>query len=193
MTRQRRATRGRPGRIDGFAGTHREIKDRIDALLRANVSQAEILRRLDEPLRAVGERPLSAAGLNRYASGMEEVGREIREINAFADVWTAKAGERPMGNVSAMTLQILQTLAFRKAMQVRRGEDEEIDTSAIGELALSLQRLERSASLNAAREREIREEVAARAGEIAAAQAARAGLSDGAAAEIRAAIEGAAG
>ena len=170
--RSRRRSRGKVGRIDEFAGTHPEIKERIDALLHAGVSQAEIIRRLEAPLREVGEAPLSPAGLSRYAGGMEEVGAELREIQAFANVW-GRRGDQPMGDVSAMTIQVMQALMFKKAMRLRSTEEGEDDSTGYGELVLSIQRLERTAALNEARIRERLEEFAVKAADRAAESAAR--------------------
>lgn len=160
-----RPKRGRPGRIEQFP---RNIKARIDELLRSGVTQREILRCLEEPLREIGEPPLSRSGLNRYAMNMEAVGQDLREARAIADAWTAKLGEEPTGNVAALTIEVLRTLAFKATLRAKSDDDETIDTALISELALALQRLERAASLSHAREREIRKEVAEAAAERAA-------------------------
>ena len=163
-----RAKRGRPSRIDRLPTP---IKARLDEMLRGGTTQREILKRLEGPLGEIGERPLSAAGLNRYASRMAEVGADLRELNAIADAWTSKLGDEPTGNVGALTIEVLRSLAFKATMRARKTDlesDEGIDTGQIGELALALQRLERSANLNLARERELRKAVAARAAEQAA-------------------------
>lgn len=178
MTRER-ATRGRPSRIDGLPP---EIRARLDALLRSGVTQREILRRLEGPLRDAGEPPLSASGLNRYASKMAEVGADLRELNAIADAWTSRLGEEPTGNVGALTIEVLRSLAFQATMRARQDSataDEGIDTAQIGELALAVQRLERSAGLNLARERELRRAVATAAAEEAAQSAERAARESG--------------
>lgn len=169
-----RRNRGKPGRIDEFAGTLPEIKERIDTLLAAGVSQVEIIRRLDAPLRDAGEAPLSPAGLSRYASRMGQVGAELRDIQAFADVWGRRA-DQPMGDVSAMTIQVMQALQFRKAMRLSQAEEDgdETEGTGFGELVLSIQRLERTAALNEARVRERLKEFAARAADRAAESAAR--------------------
>lgn len=187
-----RATRGRPSRIDQLGATQPDIKARIDALLRSGVTQTEILRRLAGPLTEAGEPPLSRAGLNRYATRMEAVGKDLRELNAIADAWTSRLGEAPTGNVGAMTIEVLRSLAFRATLRARDESDEALDTEQIGELALALQRLERSAQLNLARERELRAAVAQAAAQAVDSVARSAGLTEDTAQIIRAAIEGAA-
>ena len=186
-----RKTRGQPSRIDQLPP---EIKARLDALLRSGVTQREILRRLEEPLREIGEEPLSRSGLNRYATQMEEVGAELREINALADAWTSKLGDEPVGNTGALAIQVLRSLAFQASMRARTdadGSDDGVDIERIGDLALTIQRLERAANLNLVRERELRKAFAAKATKAAEKVIRRAGVSEDTAAKIREAIEGA--
>ena len=165
-----RVRRGQMSRIEQLGADYPDIKSRIDALLRGGVSQVAILQRLEPLLAEVGERPLSSAGLSRYAREMEAVGRDLRETRMIADAWTSKLGEEPSGNVGAFTNQILQTVALkaaRRAWQMDEENDDGADIEMVGSLALTLQRLERAANLNVAREREIRKEVATAAAERA--------------------------
>ena len=149
-----RRTRGRMGRIEQLPP---EIKERIDELLRDGVPQAEILRRLEEPLREIGERPLSAGGLNRYATRMEEIGADIRETRAIAEVWRSKLGDRPQSDVGQLTGEVLSTVAFKMALKARDDADNPdaaVDTEMLNDLALALFRRERAAEVNTKRERE---------------------------------------
>lgn len=178
-------TRGRMGRIQQLPTP---IKDKIDEMLRENVSQTEIIRRLDQPLRDAGEKPLAAATLNRYATRMENFGQRIRESREIAKVWVAKFGEEPAGEVGQLTIEMLRTLAFELAARARDMMDESdepsIDPAMINELALAIQRLERAAEIGAKRERSIRAEIAAQAETVAK----KAGISADTAAAIRAAL-----
>ena len=179
-----RTKRGRPNRIEQLPA---KLKARVDELLRSGVTQREILHRLEEPLRDIGERPLSAAGLNRYATDMAEYGQELREIRAIADAWRAKPGEEPTGEAGQLAVEILKAAAFRMSLRVRRmlNEDEElIDTSQVKELSLALERLERAAAIGTKREREFRAEFAAEAEKVAKRQ----GLSADTAAALREAL-----
>ena len=179
-----RATRGRMGRIEQLPA---ELKSRIDELLRSGVSQREILRRLEGPLQEIGEPPLSRSGLNRYATDMAEFGQDLREIRAIADAWRAKPGEQPTGEAGQLTVEILQTLAFRMSLRARRMLDDDetaLDPALVNELSLALQRLERAAALGTKRERELRAEFAVQAEAIAKRQ----GLSADTAAALREAL-----
>ena len=157
-----RPTRGRPSRIQQLPP---EIKARLDEMLRGGVTQKEILARLAPRLESAGEKPLSAAGLNRYATRMEAVGQRIRQAREVAAVWTAKLGETPTSNVGAYTLEMLRTLVHDLTLQA--SEDDELDVEQLREIALTLQRIERASKLNTDRERALRREVA----ELAAAEA----------------------
>lgn len=187
-----RRTRGQMSRIEQLPP---EIKDRIDELLRTGVPQKEILRRLDDPLREIGERPLSAAGLNRYATQMEEIGAELRETRMIAEAWRSKFGERPVSELGQLTVEVLSTLAFKASLQARKESDDPeagIDPELIGDLALAQYRLERAAEIGRKRERTLLEAFKKEAADAAGTAARDAGLSPDTAALIRAAIEGAA-
>ena len=167
------------------------IKERLDALLRAGVPQAEILRVTAPLLEARGEAPLSASGLNRYATRMEEIGQQIREAREAAAAWTAKFGETPTGELGAHIIDILRKIAFDLARGAHGAEDAERQVETLSSLALTMQRLERAAGLSAERERALRMEVAAAAAAAGEGAARRQGMSAETAAEIRRAIEGA--
>lgn len=181
-----RPTRGRPSRIQQLPP---DIKARLDELLRGGVTQKEILTHLAPLLESVGEKPLSAAGLNRYATRMEAVGRRIREAREVAAVWTAKLGETPTSNVGAYTLEMLRTLVYDLTLRAHEGED--LDVEQLQDIALTLQRIERASKLNTDRERALRRELAEIAADAATGAARSKGVSAETAAEIRSAIEGA--
>jgi len=158
-----RATRGRPSRIQQLPAP---IKDLLDELLRSGVTQKAIREQLAPLLEAAGEKPLSAAGLNRYATRMAAFGRRVREAREVAGVWTAKLGETPTSNVGAYTLEMLRTLVFDLTLHAH-DDEQQLDVEQLQNIALTLQRIERASKLNTDRERAIRKEVA----ELAAAEA----------------------
>ena len=165
--------RGRMSRIQQLPAA---LKGRLDELLRSGVSQRAILDQLAPLFKAAGERPVSRSALNRYASRMEAVGRRIREAREAADAWVAKFSETPAGDVGAYTIEALRTLACDLTLQANEGA---VDVEQLQGLALAIQRIERAANLNAARERALRRELAelaaAEAGKAAGAAAAEAG------------------
>ena len=153
-----RAKRGRPNRIDGFPA---EIRDLILGLIRDGVTQADIRRRLERPLEDIGERPLSAGGLNRWVSVQEDIARDFRETRAISEAFRAQPGEEPTGEIGQLTAELLKIQTFRSALRVRRMLDEDealIPQALLKELATGLERLERSAATGVKRERELRAE-----------------------------------
>lgn len=177
-----RVTRGRMGRIQQLP---QDLQDLLNRLLREGVTQAEILRQLNPLLEQRGERPVSRSGLNRYTTRMAAFGHRMKEAREAAEVWVAKFGEQPTGDIGAAVIEMLRALAFDLSLSMQ--DADEVDPDALNTLSIAMQRLERAAQTSAKREREIRAE-SAQAGEKAAKEA---GLSPDTAAAIRAVIEGA--
>ncbi|MCY4121683.1 MAG: DUF3486 family protein [Acidobacteria bacterium] len=157
-----RTTRGRMSRIQQLPAP---IKARLDKLLSSGVSQKDILAHLAPLLEEIGERPLSAPALNRYATRMEAMGRRIREAREVAAVWAEKFGEQPAGDLSSSVIEMLRMLSFE--LTHRADEDGSVDVETLRGLALTMQRLERASKLNADRERALRKELAELAAEEA--------------------------
>lgn len=128
MTTERR-TRGRPGRIDRLGERFPEIKARLDELLDSGATQAEILRRLEGPLREAGESPLSAAGLNRYAS---RTARRIAQIDAATQAAKAMMAHDPdaEGNLAAASIKLAQSRMFDFLMAAEEGDPREMTAAA---------------------------------------------------------------
>ena len=182
----KRVTRGRPSRIEQLPAA---LKNTLDRLLREGVSQAEVLRRLNVDVTAADLPPLSRSGINRYTTGVAEMGQEVREIRAAADALVAKFGEQPTGEVGQLTVEILRTMSVKVALRARQlnlddaGELAEM-TGLINELALATERLERAAALGRKRESDMRRAVA----QEAEREAKRQGLSADRAADLRRAL-----
>jgi len=132
----------------------------------------------------------SAAGLNRYASKMEYLGQRIRESREVAEVWTAKFGDKPTGELSQHIINMLRTLAFEFTLTADGITDEDgkpiIHPGSINELALAVQRLERAAEISTKREKELRRAFAAEAEQAVK----KAGANETTVAMIRAALTG---
>ena len=184
-------TRGKMGRIPQLPTA---IKSKLDQMLRDGYSQAEILRLLTEPLEQMGEKPLSAAGLNRYATKMEQVGMRIRQNRELAEAWTAKFGEA-QSKIGSHIIEMLRLLVFERTLQVAEdqnadsgdgAENATVSQEVIAGLALAVQRLEKASEMGAKRDRELRQELAGRFDE----EAKRQGLSPDSASAIRAALLG---
>ena len=169
-----RVTRGRPSRIEGLPDA---IRDAIDRALRSGLTQAEILRRINPDVEAAGEAPISRSGLGRYASGLAEdiaaAGAEIRQTRAATQALIAQFGERPAGEIGALNIEILRTMATRAVLRAREaGLDPETDLEdlidMVGDLARAIDRMERASATTARREQALREAFAAEAADRAA-------------------------
>jgi hypothetical protein len=152
-----RKKRGKPSKVDLLPGA---IKNKLDALLRENkLQQTEILQAVNLLIADAGlgdEHKLSASGVNRYSTQMETIGHDIRQAREIAEMWVAKIGTKPTGDVSQLLMEMLRTQSFRLLVKANENPDDVLDPKTIGELALGIQRIEKAAMLNMERETEIR-------------------------------------
>lgn len=136
-----------------------DIREKLQELLRdPRVTQLAATRRINEILESEGhEERLSRSSVNRYAVKMEEVGQKLRETREVAKMWIGRLGAEPQGEVGKLLNEMVRTLAFRAAMHASEGgDDEPIDPKLLKSLAISVHRLERAASENAALEEKVR-------------------------------------
>lgn len=149
-----RRTRGKPSSIETLP---EDIKRLVDELLRTkNITQKEIVERINVKLSEAGiTDEISKSALNRYSTKFETIGARIRETREVAEVWTAKLGDKPTGEVSTLLIEMLRSLAFETTMHMAEG-DEPVSPGLIKELALGIQRLENAAMMTTKREKEIR-------------------------------------
>ena len=183
---ERPPRRGRMSRIQRLPDP---IRDRLHALLRGGVAQADILARLAPLLAEAGEQPISRSGLSRYATRLEAAGRRLREMREISDAWVARWGEQPSGDIGRHVIEILRGIAMDLAARASDADPDDDAVGRLGELALAVQRLERAAGISDQRARAIRAEARAEAAQTAEQTAAAQGLSAEGAAAIRAAIE----
>ncbi|WP_144204538.1 phage protein Gp27 family protein, partial [Shewanella sp. KCT] len=92
-SKQDTPTRGRRSKVDLLPD---DIRKRLDSGLRdGSITQAELLEEVNALIKAAGlpeEQQLSRAGINRYATKMEAVGKSLREMREITQVWTAELG-----------------------------------------------------------------------------------------------------
>tara|TARA_B110000211_G_scaffold15953_1_gene16682 strand:+ start:12808 stop:13386 length:579 start_codon:yes stop_codon:yes gene_type:complete len=171
MSRSEKHTRGRGSKIEQLP---EEVKGFLNAMLRdKQYSQQEILAEVNAQLDELGlseDDQISKSGLNRYASKMAKIGRRMQETHATAEAWVAKLGEKPTGDIGKLLINMTQTMAFELA-ESAMGEEEPASLGMIKELALTVQRLEKTRTDSIKNEKEIRkafaEEAADKAGSIA--------------------------
>lgn len=139
--------------------TQLEATERINAALRE-------LRAAGDPDALDEECPeeVTKSAVNRFAVRMEEVGEKLRKSRELSEMWIGKLGAAPQGEMGKLINEILRTLAFDLSMFTTEGNlNKKTAPQAVkmlNTLALSMQRLEKAANLNTAREKEIRQQAA---------------------------------
>jgi len=142
-----------------------DILEQLQALLRdPRVTQMDATARINAVLEEQGEEPVSKSAVNRYAVRMEHVGAKLRESRAVADMWIAKVGATPQGQLGHLINEMLRTLAFDVTLKLQDGEMTAEDMPGVIDmlkhLSLSVMRLEKAASENVKREQEIKKQAA---------------------------------
>lgn len=168
-----RKKRGKPSKIDLLPAV---LKAELDALLRdGKNNQKDIVAAINQRIEAQGlddELKLSASGVNRYSTKMETIGNDIRQAREITEMWVAKLGTKPTGEVSQLLMEMLRTQLFKLLVKANDNPDDVLDPKTINDLALGIQRLEQASMINMKREKEIRkafaEEAAAQVEGIAA-------------------------
>ena len=153
----------------------RDIRERLDEWIRDEaVTQTEAAERVNELLAELypDHPPVSRQAVNRYDLSMREIGEHIQETRQLADAWIAKLGSTPGGKTGLLVIEILRGVAFDLSRKMAMSEltDESMPglVNGLNKLALTAQRLERSAETSERRERQIREDERKRATEEAA-------------------------
>lgn len=172
-----------------------DILEQLQALLRdPRISQLDATERINAVLADKGEELVSKSAVNRYAVRMDQVGERLRQSRAVAEMWIAKLGAQPQGQLGHLINEMLRTLAFDLTLKLQDGE---IDAESLPglidmlkHLSLSVMRLEKAASENVKREQDIREQARAEAADMAEKVAKQGGLSAESVQELRRAILG---
>ena len=141
------------------------------------ITQIEATERLNALLAEIGEPPRSKSAVNRYAMKMNEIGSKIQQSREVAQMWIAKLGNEPQGQVGQLLNEIIRTLAFRTTLHMAEGE-EPVEPKALKELAWAIEKLEQAATINDKRQREIEQAALAKAAAQVEATAKSQGLSD---------------
>ncbi|MCE9679604.1 DUF3486 family protein [Shewanella sp. AS1] len=176
-------TRGRRSKVDLLPD---DIRKRLDSGLRdGSITQMELLEEVNALIKAAGlpeEQQLSRAGINRYATKMEAVGKSLREMREITQVWTAELGDKPTGEVTKLILEMARSQLFKALLNQ---DGEAADVGMIKEAMLAVQRLESAAMASHKREKEIRKLFAEEAANAVEQEAKAAGLTEEAAEVLR--------
>lgn len=169
-----------------------DILEQLQDLLRdPRVTQLDATRRINAILEEDGrEERLTKSAVNRYSVKMEAVGKKLRESREVAEMWIAKVGAAPQGQLGHLVNEMLRTLAFDVAIKLQDGVlDEESMPGVIEmlkQLSLAVQRLESSATMNVKREKEIRQQAMEQAAAVIEREGKQGGISDETITAIRA-------
>jgi len=146
-----------------------DILEQLQALLRdPRCTRLEITAEINALLEKEGhDDRISASSLNRYAKRMDQVGEKLRQSRQIADMWIGKLGAAPQGQIGQLVNELVRNLAFDTALKLSEG-DEPVEPKLLKELAIAVERLEKAASENEKRRREIEAEARRQALEEAA-------------------------
>lgn len=174
-----------------------DILEQLHALLRdPRVTQLEVVASINALLEERGEVLVSKSAVNRYKLRMDEAGAAMREAREMAEIWIAKLGTAPQGQVGQLINEIIRVLALDVSLEIKRlvhggTVDEERLPEVVRmlkQLAEALEKLERAASDNERRSAQMREQARREAAALAEAEAKKAGVSAEGVAALRAAI-----
>lgn len=158
----------RPSSIDRLPP---DILEQFQALLRdPRITQLQATAEINAILEREGHpERLTKSSVNRYSMRMEKVGERLRQSREVAQMWIAKLGAKPQGQVGNLVTEMLRALSFDLALKL---QETEIDAESLPgviemarELSLTATRLEKATSENVKREAEIRKQEREKAAE----------------------------
>ena len=174
-----------------------EIKTQLQAWLQdPRITQLEATERANALLELAGHpERVTKSAVNRYAVRMEEVGAKLRQSREVAQMYIAQVGAAPQGQSGLLINEMLRSMAFEVSLKMQEADADDPESMAatisqLKNLALTMQRLEQSATINVKREGEIRKQALNDAAKTAVSEVKKNGLSDEAADQIRRKILG---
>ena len=142
-----------------------EIKSQLQAWLQDPCcTQLEATDRANSLLELAGHpERVTKSAVNRYAVRMEEVGAKLRQSREVASMFIAHVGAAPQGQTGLLINEMLRSMAFELSLKMQDSDlnDKETMSATIDQikaLALTMQRLEQSATINVNRETIIRKQ-----------------------------------
>ncbi len=140
-----------------------EIKAQLQAWLQdPRITQLEATDRANSLLELAGHpERVTKSAVNRYAVRMEEVGSKLRQSREVAQMYIAQVGAAPQGQTGLLINEMLRSMAFELSLKMQEADAEDPESmsatiSQLKNLALTMQRLEQSATINVKREGDIR-------------------------------------
>ncbi len=146
----------RPSSIDKLPA---EIREELNSFLRdPSITQEQATDRTNDLLAELGiDYRVSKSSVNRYSMRMESIGAKLRQSREISEMWIANLGSQPQGQLGKLVNEMIRTMAFETSAHLAESEDP-VPPKALKELALTVQRLESAANMNAERERKIKKQ-----------------------------------
>jgi len=154
---EKKPTRGRASKVDLLP---EHVRKTLHEMLRDRaVPQARILDEINALIDDAGlpdDLKLSRSGLNRYATSVEQVGHNLRQLREMTGALTEQLGDKPMGETTKLILEMGRSQLFKAMMQQVENPDAAVDIDMLKNAMLAAQRLESTAMSSHKREKEIR-------------------------------------
>jgi len=143
-----------------------EFREKLNALLRdPRVSQLEAAAAVNKMLATADEQMrVSKSAVNRYSMKMDAIGKKLKQSREISNMWIAKLGSQPQGQVGLLLNEVVRNLAFDTAIALSKDE-EPVPPKLIKELAFAIEKLERATSENDKRTAQIRQQAREEAAE----------------------------
>ena len=142
-----------------------DIKSKLQELLQdPRCTQLKATDEINAILEAEGHpERVTKSSVNRYAQRMEEVGAKLRQSREVAQMYIAHVGAAPQGQTGLLINEMLRSMAFELSLKLQDTDLENPENMSatidqVKALALAVQRLEQSATINVKRESEIRKQ-----------------------------------
>ena len=149
-----------------------EIRQHLYALLESKqFTSVEITDQINDMLAEfAGETDVESVSKNsiwREGQRMDEISKQMRESQHWADRMSEKFDLSNLGEQGRLLLSMLSTAAFKTSAHLMN-KDDPIDPETLGDLVLSISRLQRGANYSAELEKQVAEKARKEALEAAA-------------------------
>jgi hypothetical protein len=155
---EKKTTRGRASKVDLLP---ENVRKTLNQMLRDKaIPQAQILDEINVLIKDAGlpeDMQLSRSGLNRYATSVESVGHNLRQMREMTSALTAELGDKPMGETTKLILEMARSQLFKAMMKQIEDPEAAVDIDLLKNAMLAAQRLESTAMSSHKREKEIRQ------------------------------------
>ncbi|MDF9348128.1 DUF3486 family protein [Escherichia coli] len=136
-----RKTRGRASKVDLLP---ENVRKTLHEMLRDKaIPQARILEEINALIEDAGlpdEMKLSRSGLNRYATNVEQVGHNLRQMREMTSALTAELGDKPMGETTKLILEMARSQLFKAMMRQIENPESDVDIDLLKNAMLAAPR-----------------------------------------------------